>query len=142
MTAAHKLPIAPEEYLARERQAETKSEYYEGEIFAMAGGSEEHSLIATNVLIELGLQLRDRPCKIYNNDLRVQVDEEGPYTYPDVSVVCGEAKFVDAEVDTLLNPTVIVEVLSHTTEAWDRGGKFERYQQMPSLKAYVLIAQD
>src|SRR5262249_44191428 len=114
----------------------------DGELFAMAGGSEEHSLIAVNVCIELGLQLREHPCKVYNSDLRVQVAEEGPYTYPDVTVVCGEARFADAEVDTLLNPTVIVEVLSPTTEAWDRSGKFEQYQQMASLQEYVLIAQD
>lgn len=142
MSAAPQLRLTPQEYLARERQAETKSEYYNGEIFAMAGGSEEHSLIATNVVTELGLQLRDRPCKVYNSDLRVQIDQEGPYTYPDVSVVCGEAQFADAEVDTLLNPTVVVEVLSPTTEAWDRGGKFEQYQQVASLQEYVLIAQD
>src|SRR5207248_2680551 len=99
-------------------------------------------LIATNVVTELGLQLRDRPCKVYNSDLRVQVNEEGPYTYPDLSVVCGKAEFADAKGDALLNPTMIVEVLSPTTEAWDRGGKFEHYQQMPSLQEYVLIAQD
>ena len=108
----------------------------------MAGGSEEHSLIATNVIIELGLQLRERPCKLYNSDMRMQVAEDGPYTYPDVTIVCGEAQFADAEVDTLLNPTLLVEVLSPTTEAWDRGGKFERYQRIASLQEYVLIAQD
>jgi Uma2 family endonuclease len=142
MSAAAKSYVTPAEYLARERLAETKSEYYDGELFAMAGGSEEHSLISVNLCIELGLQLRERPCKVYNSDMRVQVVEAGPYTYPDVTVVCGEARFADAEVDTLLNPTVIVEVLSPTTEAWDRGGKFEQYQQMASLEEYVLIAQD
>jgi len=142
MSAAAKSLLTPQEYLARERLAETKSEYYDGEVFAMAGGSEEHSLIATNVLIEMGLQLRERPCKVYNSDMRVLVARDGPYTYPDAIVVCGEALFADAEVDTLLNPTVIVKVLSPTTESWDRGGKFEQYQQMPSLQEYVLIAQD
>jgi Uma2 family endonuclease len=142
MSAAPRTYLTPEEYLARERLAETKSEYYDGETFAMSGGSEEHSLIATNAATELNLQLRERPCKVYNSDMRVQVAEEGPFTYPDVTVVCGEAQFADAEVDTLLNPTLIVEVLSPTTELWDRGGKFEQYRQRESLQEYVLIAQD
>jgi Uma2 family endonuclease len=142
MSAAPKPFLSPEEYLARERRAETKSEYYDGEIFAVAGGSEEHSIIAVNVAGALNFRLADRPCKVYNSDMRVQVDQDGPYAYPDVSVVCGEAEFADEKRDTLLNPTVLVEVLSPTTEAWDRGGKFERYQQMASLQEYVLIAQD
>jgi Uma2 family endonuclease len=142
MTAAPKSFLTPEEYLAREREAEIKSEYYDGETFAMAGGSEEHSLIAVNVAGTLNSRLADRPCKVYNSDMRVQVEAEGPYAYPDVSVVCGEAEFADEKKDTLVNPTVIVEVLSPTTEAWDRGGKFERYQQRASLQEYVLIAQD
>src|SRR2546425_9848744 len=142
MSAAPKPFLSPQEYLAREREAETKSEYYDGETFAMAGGSEEHSLIAVNVAGALNFQLADRPCKVYNSDMRVRVEEDGPYAYPDVSVVCGEAEFADEERDNLLNPTVIVEVLSPTTEAWDRGGKFERYQQRASLQEYVLIAQD
>ena len=142
MSAAPKPFLSPQEYLAREREAETKSEYYDGETFAMAGGSEEHSLIAVNVAGALNFQLADRPCKVYNSDMRVRVEEDGPYAYPDVSVVCGEAEFADEERDNLLNPTVIVEVLFPTTEAWDRGGKFERYQQRASLQEYVLIAQD
>jgi Uma2 family endonuclease len=142
MSAAPQPFLSPAEYLARERAAEAKSEYYEGVTFAMAGGSEEHSLIAVNVAGALNSQLADRPCKVYNSDMRVQMEEDGPYAYPDVSVVCGEAEFADEKRDTLLNPTVIVEVLSPTTEAWDRGGKFERYQQRTSLQEYVLIAQD
>lgn len=142
MTAAPKTYVSPEEYLARDRLAEIKSEYYDGEIFAMSGGSRAHSLIVVNVTGELNSQLANRPCEVYNSDMRVQVAVSGPYAYPDVTVVCGEAQFADAEVDTLLNPAVIVEVLSPTTEAWDRGGKFERYQQMASLREYVLIAQD
>jgi Uma2 family endonuclease len=142
MTAVPKTYVTPEEYLAGERLAEIKSEYYDGEIFAMSGGTREHSLIAANVIAELGSQLRESPCEVHTSDMRVQVAEGGPDTYPDVSVVCGEAEFADAEKDTLLNPTMIVEVLSPSTEAWDRGGKFERYQQMVSLQEYVLIAQD
>jgi Uma2 family endonuclease len=142
MSAAPKPFLSPGEYLAREREAETKSEYYDGETFAMAGGSREHSLIAANVIAELGSQLRESPCEVHTSDLRVQVGGAGPYAYPDVTVVCGEAEFADEEKDNLLNPTVIIEVLSPTTEAWDRGGKFERYQQRASLREYVLIAQD
>jgi Uma2 family endonuclease len=142
MSAASKPYLSPQEYLARERQAEIKSEYYDGETFAMAGGSKEHSIIAVNTAGSLNTQLADRPCEVYNSDMRVRVSEEGPFTYPDVTVVCGEAQFADAEVDTLLNPTLLIEILSPTTEAWDRGGKFEGYQQIPSLEEYVLIAQD
>jgi Uma2 family endonuclease len=142
MSAAPKPFLSSQEYLAREREAETKSEYYDGEVFAMASGSREHSLIAANVIAELGPQLRESPCEVHTSDLRVQADGAGPYAYPDVTVVCGEAEFADEERDNLLNPTMIVEVLSPTTEAWDRGGKFERYQQRASLQEYVLIAQD
>jgi Uma2 family endonuclease len=142
MSAAPKPFLSPGEYLAREREAETKSEYYDGETFAMAGGSEEHSLIVVNMCTALLLQLTEGSYTVYDSDMRVQVDEAGPYAYPDVSVVCGEAEFADEEKDNLLNPTVIVEVLSPATEAWDRGGKFERYQQRASLREYVLIAQD
>jgi Uma2 family endonuclease len=142
MSAAPKPYLTPAEYLAHERLAEIKSEYYDGETFAMAGGSEEHSLIAVNVTTEMNLQLRDRPCRVYNSDMRVQVADEGPFTYPDATLVCGEAQFADTEVDTLLNPTFIVEVLSPTTEARDRVGKFERYHQIESLQEYMLIAQD
>lgn len=141
MTAATKPYYTPEQYLQLERQAEYKSEYYDGEIFAMAGGSPEHSLVAANVTRELGQQLLEKPCRVYNSDLRVHTSET-LYTYPDVTVVCGEPQFSDENGDTLLNPTVIVEVLSPTTEAWDRGGKFEQYRQRESLQEYVLVAQD
>ena len=142
MSAAPKPFLSPQEYLAREREAETKSEYYDGETFAMAGGSEEHSLIVVNMCTALLLQLADRPCKVYNSDMRVRVEEDGPYAYPDVSVVCGEAEFADEERDNLLNPTVIVEVLSPSTEAYDRGDKFAHYRRLETLREYVLIAQD
>ena len=108
----------------------------------MSGGSRAHSLIAANVNGTLWPQLSGKPCEIHTSDMRARMDEAGAYAYPDVSIVCGEPEFADDETDTLLNPTVIVEVLSPGTEAWDRGGKFERYQQMASLQEYVLIAQD
>jgi Uma2 family endonuclease len=131
----------PEEYLARERQAPCKSEYHAGEVFAMAGASRWHNLIVTNVLRELSLQLKGRSCTTYPSDMRVKVSPTGLYTYPDITVVCGEAQFEDNQQDTLLNPTLIVEVLSESTEAYDRGGKFAHYRKLESLMEYVLIAQ-
>lgn len=130
-----------EEYLARERQAECKSEYYAGEIFALAGASRWHNLVVANVVSELRSQLKGRPCTTYPSDMRVKVSPTGLYTYPDVTVVCGEAQFEDLQQDTLLNPTLIVEVLSESTEAYDRGGKFAHYRKLASVMEYVLIAQ-
>ena len=131
----------PEEYLALERQAECKSEYYAGEIFAMAGASRWHNLIVANVIGELRSQLKGRPCTTYPSDMRLQISPTGLYTYPDVTVVCGDARFEDTQQDTLLNPTLIVEVLSESTEAYDRGGKFAHYRKLASLMEYVLITQ-
>src|SRR5262245_18571135 len=119
MSTAANSTITPEQYLAEERLAAIKHEYYDGEILDTAGASRGHSRIGVNVAGDLNAQLADRPCDVYNSGMRVQMAERGPYTYPDMTVVCGEAQFADAEVDTLLNPTVIVEVLSPTTEAWD-----------------------
>ena len=141
MTSQAQTHYTPEEYLALERQAACKSEYYAGEIFAMAGASRWHNLIVTNVLRELSLQLKGRPCTTYPSHMRVKVSPTGPYTYPDVTVVCGEAQFEDHQQDTLLNPTLIVEVLSESTEAYDRGGKFAHYRKLASLREYVLITQ-
>lgn len=132
----------PDEYLALERAADYKSEYIDGEIFAMSGGSRRHSLIAGNLIRELGNLLRHRPCEVHPSDLRVNVDEADLYTYPDVTVICGDPEFADAENDTLMNPAVIVEVLSPTTEAYDRGEKFARYRLLPSLRVYMLVSQD
>ena len=129
-------------YLALERAAEFKSEYIDGDIIGMAGGSRAHSLIAGNVLVALRAALRGRPCEVHGSDLRVGIAESSVYTYPDVSVVCGEPIFEDAAEDTLLNPVVLVEVLSPTTEAYDRGLKFARYRLLPSLQEYLLVAQD
>ena len=131
----------PEEYLALERQAQRKSEYYAGEIFTMASASRWHNLIVTNVIGELRSQLKGRPCTTYPSDMRVKISPTGLYTYPDVTVVCGEAWFEDHQQDTLLNPTLIVEVLSESTEAYDRGGKSAHYRKLESLMEYVLITQ-
>ena len=142
MSLQPKTFITPEEYLAIERKAEYKNEYFNGEMFAMAGASERHVLIVTNVAAELRGQLRRRPCTVYSTDLRVRVSPTGLYTYPDVVVVCGQPQFADDQRDTLLNPTLIVEVLSESTKDYDRGGKFEHYRSLASLNEYVLIAQD
>ena len=141
-SAATKIGFTPQEYLALERKSETRNEYYNGEIFAMAGASREHNLIVANLLRDIGNQLEDRPCESYPSHMRVSVEATGLYTYPDVSVVCGEPRFQDREVDTLLNPTVIVEVLSPSTEAYDRGDKFRHYRRIDSLREFVLISQD
>ena len=134
--------FTPEEYLARERKALDKSEYRDGRIYAMPGASREHNLIAVNVTGEFYIQLRTRSCEVYPSDMRVKVSAAGLYTYPDVIVVCDEPRFDDTHFDTLLNPTVLIEVLSPSTAAYDRGEKFASYQKLDSLCEYVLISQD
>jgi Uma2 family endonuclease len=134
--------LSPEEYLAVERKAEYKSEYLDGVMYAMAGGSERHNLIAANIIIAIGVQLRDRPCRVYPSDLKVRVPNSKRFFYPDISVVCGETKFADDERDVILNPVLIVEVLSESTAAFDRGKKFLSYQQIDSLQEYLLVSQD
>ncbi|MFP5286997.1 MAG: Uma2 family endonuclease [Thermoanaerobaculia bacterium] len=133
--------LTPEDYLAIERQAETRSEYLDGEMFAMTGGSLRHSLAVGNLVRELSLKLKNRPCRVFPSDLRVHIPATGLYTYPDVIVVCGEPLLQDECQDTLLNPTVIIEVLSPTTEAYDRGKKFEHYRSIESLLEYLLVSQ-
>ena len=132
----------PEQYLAMERKAGFKSQYYDGFITAMAGASNAHNVIAINTASEISFQLKGRPCVVFANDMRLCVSKTGLYTYPDVMAVCGERQYLDADVDTLLNPALIVEVLSETTESYDRGKKFGHYQRLTSLKEYVLVAQD
>jgi len=134
--------ITPEQYLEIERAAECKSEYFNGEMFAMAGAVRTHNLLVTNAVAELRQQLRGRPCEVYPSDMRVRVSSTGLYTYPDALVVCGEPVFLDRREDTLLNPALIVEVLSPSTEAYDRGRKFEHYQKIDSLRYYLLISSD
>jgi Uma2 family endonuclease len=142
MTSQPQPRLTPEEYLAIERQAAYKSEFFNGEMYAMSGASPQHVLIVTNVVAELRQQLKLRPCTVYSTDLRVKVSPTGLYTYPDVIVVCVQPQFNDQQKDTLLNPTLIVEVLSDSTQDYDRGEKFEHYRTLPSLTEYVLIAQD
>jgi Uma2 family endonuclease len=131
-----------EEYLARERSASYKSEFHDGQIYAMTGASREHNLITVNIARELSVQLKRRPCEAYMNDMRVKAAEARSYHYPDIVVVCGIPQFEDAQVDTLLNPTALIEVLSPSTEAYDRGGKFAHYRKIPTLREYLLVSQD
>ncbi len=141
-TAAAQALFTPEEYLARERKALNKSEYRDGRIYAMPGASRAHNLITVHVTGELYIQLRTRSCEVYPSDMRVKVSAGGLYTYPDVIVVCDEPRFEDGHFDTLFNPTVLIEVLSPSTAAYDRGEKFRRYQYLDSLCEYILISQD
>lgn len=132
----------PEEYLALERHAEFKSEYIDGRIVAMTGASAPHNRIAGSVHAELRARFRNGPCEVFIGDMRLQIGTGRRYTYPDVVAVCGEPKFLDGTLDTLMNPALIVEVLSPTTEAYDRGEKFQHYRTIETLQEYVLIAQD
>src|ERR1044072_6698528 len=134
--------VSPEEYLTLERKAEFKSEYLDGVVYAFAGGSPRHNLIVANVIITLGGQLKGRPCRVHPSDLKIRVSNSKRFFYPDVSVVCGAYEFADDQQDVILNPTLIVEVSSESTAAFDRGKKFLSYQQISSLQEYLLLSQD
>jgi Uma2 family endonuclease len=142
MSARPKRLLTPEEYLAIERDVPGKHEYYRGEMFAMGGASREHNLITGNVAAALHALLAKRPCESYHNDMRVKVSATGLYTYPDVVVTCEKPRFEDPVLDTLLNPQAIVEVLSDSTEKYDRGKKAEHYRQLESLREYLLVSHD
>lgn len=134
--------ITPEAYLASERRAKYKSEYIHGEILAMSGASRAHNIITVDMTTELNIQLRPHGCEIYSGDMRVRTSRTGSYFYPDIVVVCDKPRFEDNVFDTLLNPVLIVEVLSPSTEAYDRGEKFAHYQELASLQEYILVSQD
>ena len=134
--------LTPEEYLEQERRAERKSEYLQGEVFAMAGASRRHGLIVANLIAELRQQLKEKPCEVYPSDVRLRVTAAGLYTYPDVMVVCGDIQFADDQKDTLLNPVLLIEVLSESTRDYDLGVKFQYYRTLPSLMEYLTVAQD
>lgn len=142
MVAQPHPPLTVEEYLAFDRASEIKHEYFGGEIFAMAGASYDHSTIVENTFAGLRAQLQNGPCRVKLSDLRVQVGNSGLFAYPDLTVVCGPPEFGFGQRDVLVNPALIVEVLSPSTEAYDRGRKFAHYRTIASLRAYVLIAQD
>ena len=142
MALAKSYYFTSEQYLERERAAEYKSEYLDGQIYAMAGATRRHNMVGNNISTSLTNQLRSKPCEVYSGDMRVQADQSRQYFYPDAVVVCGEPEFRDEREDTLLNPTVVIEVLSRSTEAFDRGEKFFHYRQMDSLTEYLLVSQD
>jgi Uma2 family endonuclease len=142
MSTQPKTFLTEAQYLEIERKAEYKSEFLNGETFAMAGAKEAHNLLIADVIFELMGQLRPRRCPVYPSEMRVRVKPSGFYTYPDVTALCGEPRFLDEQRDTLLNPHVIIEVLSPSTEAYDRGRKFDMYKALESLREYVLVATD
>lgn len=133
--------MTPEEYLAFERASEGKHEYVDGYVYAMSGARRTHVALTVNAITALRTRLRGRGCSTYGLDLRVRVGSGRMYTYPDVAALCGESEFADDELDTLLNPSVLIEILSDSTEAYDRGEKFAHYQTIPSLREYVLVSQ-
>lgn len=134
--------ITVSEYLELERSSKEKHEYYKGEIFAMAGGTRVHTLIAGNILTKINIQIEKKPCIAFGSDLKVRVKLDGLFTYPDLSALCGEEKYLDDKHDTLLNPSLIIEVLSQSTENYDRGKKFALYRELESLREYVLISSE
>jgi Uma2 family endonuclease len=136
------LSYTAEEYLAQDRANDYKSEFVAGEIYAMAGASPRHVLIATNTTVELSNRLKNTPCQVYSADLRVQAVRDHAYHYPDVVVVCGKPEYRDEKRDTITNPVIIVEVLSPTTRNYDRGDKFASYRRLASLQEYILIDPD
>ena len=140
--SAHPQPrLTPEEYLELDRASPFRNEYYNGHMYAMSGGSVPHAIIIGNLTRETGNALRGRPCFVAPSDLRVRVSPDGLYTYPDVVVVCGELKVLDGRNDTVLNPILIIEVLSPSTEAYDRGFKSAQYRTLETLQEYALVSQ-
>lgn len=133
--------LTAQDYLAWERRQETRHEYLNGQIFAMTGASRAHNVLCGNLLATLHSHLRGKPCEVYANDMRVKVSETGMYTYPDLVAACGEPRFEDQAVDTLLNPILIIEILSDSTERHDRGAKFTHYRSLASLQEYLLVSQ-
>ena len=134
--------FTPEEYIASERKAMVKSEYLKGQIIAMSGASLAHTRITTDIVTELNIQLRGGNCEVITNDMRVKTGPKGAYFYPDVIAFCGDPQFEDNVFDTLLNPILVIEVLSPSTEMYDRGEKFSHYQELASLREYILVSQD
>jgi Uma2 family endonuclease len=139
MASAPEPRCTPEEYLARERAASHKSEFFRGRMFAMAGASTNHNRLVRNILTHLDTQLRGKGCEVFPSDLRLSCPS-GLMTYPDIQVICGPLEYVSGTNDTVTNPRLIVEVLSKSTESYDRGQKFEYYRDIPSLQEYVLVA--
>ena len=142
MIRSTKKTFTPTEYLAMERVADYKSEYYNGEIFAMSGGTPDHNRIAASFIIELGPPLRAKSCDVFGSDQRLFIKKNEMFTYPDVVVVCGKLEFAPKRKDAITNPILLVEVLSESTRAYDRGAKFNSYKQIPTLQEYVLVESE
>jgi len=143
MTAQPVPELSFDDWLAIERaDMNQRSEYVAGEVFAMTGATEAHNLIVANTIRELGNALKGKPCRVYPSDLKVRIEADNVGTYPDVMVICGERLFYDDRRDVVTNPTLIVEVLSESSEAYDRGEKFRHYRTLTSLQAYLLLSQD
>jgi Uma2 family endonuclease len=143
MTPQAEPGYAFDDYLTIERStSDSKHEFIAGHVYAMTGASFQHNLIVANLVAELRLQFKQRPCAVLSNDMRVRIEQADAVTYPDIVALCEQASFYSQRSDVLLNPALLVEVLSPSTEAYDRGGKFALYRQIPSLREYVLIAQD
>jgi Uma2 family endonuclease len=142
MSAQPHTTMTPEEYLAFEERSADKYEYYGGIIVALAGGNQAHSIICSNLNAILHNQLRQRPCTVYTSDMKVKAERPRKYMYPDLSIACGQSAFEDPSRRVLLNPIVIIEVLSDSTEKHDRGKKFQYYQSIGSIQEYILVAQD
>jgi len=142
MSTLSKPFLSPEEYLEIERKADFRSEYYQGEMFAMSGSSRRHDWIAVQLTFLIAQHLRGKKCKLFSANMRVLATPAGLFTYPDLSVACEEPQFTDARVDTLINPTLLVEILSPSTESYDRGKKAKLYRAIPSLQELLLISQD
>ena len=134
--------LTPEEYLEIERNAEFKSEYYNGEMFALAGASYVHNKISSNIHVSLANQLKGKVCQVFQSDLKIREQISGLFTYPDIVTICGKPEFYDEEKDVIVNPTVIMEVLSKSTETYDRGFKFELYRRIDTLKDYFMVSQE
>jgi Uma2 family endonuclease len=137
-----KKKFTPAEYLAMEQAAHYKSEYFGGDIFAMSGGTADHSKIAGNFIHRFNELLETKPCDVFTSDMRLHVESDDLYTYPDLMVICGKLQFVERRNDTVTNPILIVEVLSESTRDYDRGAKFNSYKQIPSLQEYVLVESE
>ena len=134
--------LTPEQFLAYERSSPFKNEYQQGVVYAMSGASIRHVRLTRNLLNLFSQALDNYPCEPFGNDLRLWIEKSKVFTYPDILVICGKPATIDNELDTVINPTLLVEVLSPFTEAYDRGRKFAHYQTIPSLKEYVLVSQD
>jgi Uma2 family endonuclease len=144
VTIAARQHFTFDEYLWLEEMSKVKHEFLDGQVWAMSGGTPDHAAITANVIILLGKQLGDRPCRVFSSDLRIRVQATGLGTYPDVSVVCGKLELdpEDRKGHTVINPCVVVEVLSPSTEDYDRGEKLSNYKRIPSVEEIVLVAHD